>query len=759
MYFVIATEYSDSNTDGNRFEYSFHTVTDYQVVSAPETISAQTKDVLQESLDEKCYDKITSHNSALKVETDYLSEVCQSERNQITCPKNKQELLNETMQVEILDVNEKEKNVGSHTLVKKVEGAEQNSEYLSNLTSTIITALQTSSEVERIEDEKLSDSQIDDLSLNLRETNNNRIVNSYNKNFKSNKHEEHFCDASRHKEVISNDRFPHKNVLSKDKLQMQTFPEEAKTFPKDTTTIKMLINYNKEQWSPSNLTGKKIYNKEQLLKLREAEASKIQPDVKHTSILPGFNLLPAFVFNNSNKKFLSMVGAGINRCSEGSYQNNFPKQSSVSIGGRIGGHQHRDSSKPMIHVNLSLNQDVKLSETANAWRPRILTNKNEYDNSEIKTKQEKEELVRSVRGILNKLTPERFTPLLNEILKLNIDTNEKRDIVMIMVFEKAIDEPNFSVSYANLCQSLISDAKNQEIKAGVPENDPKKFCKSFLDKMEAEFRSNVINIKNKEEKLKPIKEKIKSSKDSIEKSELEALLEEEIRKIRRRSSGNVRFIGELFNVNILSGKIINTCIEDLLKQYNNEDMLECLCKLLTTVGEKFEKTLKPKTESKPESKVYFSLQSVIARMKTLTTRNKNSKISSRVRFMLQDVIDLRANKWRCTRIETPTTLEEIEKESQNEQLTQQLQNCYTTLPSNGSGHIKRDYRHNENRTSYSGSHSQRGDSSSKRNQHAGSSCGSQSIGSNSNIDGTWHVQTNKGSRLDSNKLEFIVSFF
>lgn len=317
-------------------------------------------------------------------------------------------------------------------------------------------------------------------------------------------------------------------------------------------------------------------------------------------------------------------------------------------------------TKPIIYLNLSLNQNVKLNEADNAWRPRVLTKPTDslQSNPESQEAPEKHELLRRVRGILNKLTPEKFEPLVEEILKLKIDTLEKMEAIMNLVFEKAIDEPNFSVSYAKLCHRLISEVKaRDERMESSTKSNLAFFRNALLDKTESEFTHNVIKINAKEEKLKPIRERLAICQDSNEKIELEALLIEEERKIRRRSGGTVRFIGELFKISILSGKIINSCIEALLKYPNNEDMLECLCKLLTTVGQKFEQTA-----MLADDKSKYSLKSVIQRMQKIASKIGNSKISSRVRFMLLDVIDLRKKKWQSTRNEAPKTMEQIEKE-------------------------------------------------------------------------------------------------
>jgi hypothetical protein len=48
-----------------------------------------------------------------------------------------------------------------------------------------------------------------------------------------------------------------------------------------------------------------------------------------------------------------------------------------------------------------------------------------------------------------------------------------------------------------------------------------------------------------------------------------------------------RFIGELFKLGMLTTNIMQRCIKDLLTE-QDEESLECLCKLLTTVGKELE---------------------------------------------------------------------------------------------------------------------------------------------------------------------------
>jgi len=61
---------------------------------------------------------------------------------------------------------------------------------------------------------------------------------------------------------------------------------------------------------------------------------------------------------------------------------------------------------------------------------------------------------KAMTSILNKLTPQKFKTLLDQVLKLEINTEERLVGCIDIVFEKAIDEPNFSVAYANMAKYM-----------------------------------------------------------------------------------------------------------------------------------------------------------------------------------------------------------------------------------------------------------------------------------------------------------------
>ncbi len=64
--------------------------------------------------------------------------------------------------------------------------------------------------------------------------------------------------------------------------------------------------------------------------------------------------------------------------------------------------------------------------------------------------------VRSVKGILNKLTPEKFERLLNQLLEV-ITTAEILQKTIALVFENAVEQPTYVAMYGELCVSLSKE--------------------------------------------------------------------------------------------------------------------------------------------------------------------------------------------------------------------------------------------------------------------------------------------------------------
>uniref|UniRef100_A0A7N4V7T9 Eukaryotic translation initiation factor 4 gamma 3 n=1 Tax=Sarcophilus harrisii TaxID=9305 RepID=A0A7N4V7T9_SARHA len=301
--------------------------------------------------------------------------------------------------------------------------------------------------------------------------------------------------------------------------------------------------------------------------------------------------------------------------------------------------------EPRKIITVSVKEDVHLKKAENAWKPSQKRDSLAEDPENIKT----QELFRKVRSILNKLTPQMFNQLMKQVAELTVDTEERLKGVIDLVFEKAIDEPSFSVAYANMCRCLVTLKVPMADKPGNTVN----FRKLLLNRCQKEFEKDKADDDVFEKKQK----ELEAATAPEEKTRLHDELEEAKDKARRRSIGNIKFIGELFKLKMLTEAIMHDCVVKLLKNHD-EESLECLCRLLTTIGKDldFEK-------AKPRMDQYFNQMEKIV---------KERKTSSRIRFMLQDVIDLRLCNWVSRRADQgPKTIEQIHKEAKIEEQEEQ----------------------------------------------------------------------------------------
>lgn len=92
-------------------------------------------------------------------------------------------------------------------------------------------------------------------------------------------------------------------------------------------------------------------------------------------------------------------------------------------------------SKPMgmIRVNISLKEKIELSKSENAWQPESLRKK-AGGGSASNVSDDLETVLKKVRGVLNKLTPENFDVLLKTMMAISLDNTEKMQQVTIMMF-------------------------------------------------------------------------------------------------------------------------------------------------------------------------------------------------------------------------------------------------------------------------------------------------------------------------------------
>lgn len=369
----------------------------------------------------------------------------------------------------------------------------------------------------------------------------------------------------------------------------------------------------------------------------------------------------------------------------GSGSNTIPTRESmgtgVPAGGRTGSRRGKDRRDPgRSGVNppekggptIPMDQVVPLSNSDNRW----------VGGRGGNVKADSPDMVnRKVKALLNKLTLEKFDSISTQILEWANKSVDETDgqtlrIVIALVFEKATDEAAWSELYATLCRKIMEKLDPNIQDENIKTNDDKPvmgghlFRKYLVNRCQEDFErgwaqreSTAAAAKSKEAEdnaKKAINEKnsadAKDAEARGEKSQekdTEMLSDEyyEAQKAKRRGLGLVRFIGELFKFQMLTEKIMHLCIQRLLSnaQTPEEEEVESLCKLMTTIGK-----LLDEGRSRSYVDVYFQ------RMGEMMN---HGAISQRMKFMLQDIIELRSHGWKPRHDTAPKTIAQIHEDA------------------------------------------------------------------------------------------------
>lgn len=269
-----------------------------------------------------------------------------------------------------------------------------------------------------------------------------------------------------------------------------------------------------------------------------------------------------------------------------------------------------------------------------------------------KTTEARDALVFTMRSVLNKLAPHTFERLLKQFLMAVQQIGagkEALDGAVEILFEKAIMEPHFIPLYAaftaKLCDSLPSiqpekdDDDDDNSAEGEEDGDVPKIEESFrtlllkrsYNLLMAERPSPSCSSSMLSPAPTPTNGKDHSSPSSPSSNERRGSEEKELNDpveiFRKRSKGNLLFLGELFKEGVLARSVLHLCIERLF----DDDDIESLTALLTAAGPRLDDA---------EGKIALD-----GHFKRITLLSQDRRFNSRLRFMLMDLIDLRKRKW------------------------------------------------------------------------------------------------------------------
>ena len=260
--------------------------------------------------------------------------------------------------------------------------------------------------------------------------------------------------------------------------------------------------------------------------------------------------------------------------------------------------------------------------------------------------------------ILNKLSLTKFDKLSDDFINCGIGSSvETLTSAVGLIVNKAQEEQHFSSMYAGLCLKLANThfegidtpSASSTAAGGGSTKKGKTFKKKLLERCQIKFESDT-SIKIAE-----------ATKDLDQESEE---YEMKVNLIKKHYLGHMRFIGELYKGDLISVKIMLSCLPQLLsveentgsKKDNNtskqtlfdEEKLECFAKLMTVIGSSLERQSlamqnvgkKDAAESLAEC---WKTVEVLAGKRTAEGGDGGAQVSNRIKYMLQDLLEMKQN--------------------------------------------------------------------------------------------------------------------
>jgi hypothetical protein len=264
--------------------------------------------------------------------------------------------------------------------------------------------------------------------------------------------------------------------------------------------------------------------------------------------------------------------------------------------------------------------------------------------------EEDEKVERGIRGLLNKLTSDKYDKLKQQLFsetEITIRTYEHVSILICLLFEKATQQHHFIPLYADLCKDCKEWLGTEDAQLRFRNCSEDSIAQSGLDVKEFFRRTLTEQCQQAFDSFllvpatpTPPTQTVGLSSASAENPpSMEDAYAEEV-KYRTKVWGNLKLIGQLIARRIISSKVAMKCIEELLAQGDNETLLEALAVFLTDVARLIDN---PNWEYHPR------LEEVFAHLSSLAF-SRPAKVSSKCRFALQNLIDLRKANWQTSAV-------------------------------------------------------------------------------------------------------------
>jgi len=233
------------------------------------------------------------------------------------------------------------------------------------------------------------------------------------------------------------------------------------------------------------------------------------------------------------------------------------------------------------------------------------------------------ELSREVRSLLNKISPDNKQKIIDQLIEkaTQLKTPEEMAVVIGVVFDKVTFDPFFCETYVGMIREL--NAAHPAFPAEEDGAAPCSFKRLLLDTCQNKFEDLMNSVDT------PVCKEAASDPEA---------LEELLQKQKKAALATMKFIGHLYNSQLLVFKVIQSIVKELIDGVPAELKVEYALELMQAVGPHLEKKEREKAE----------LVVIMDRLLSLKKQKREDgkpNLSSRVKFRIDDLADLRACGW------------------------------------------------------------------------------------------------------------------
>jgi translation initiation factor 4G len=275
----------------------------------------------------------------------------------------------------------------------------------------------------------------------------------------------------------------------------------------------------------------------------------------------------------------------------GSPRTNTSRRGGGSKRGNPSRHHDREDANAAKNMPLTAGMDLKpLEKSQSGWTARSIgAPASAAAAAPVDGQMPPDMVQRKVKAALNKMTPENFEKISDQIIEIANQSKKETDgrtlrQVIQLTFEKACDEAHWAGTYAKFCSKMLTSMSNEIVdetirdRSGQPVVGGGLFRKYLLNRCQEEFERGW------EANLPPMPEGKEATLLSDEYYIAAAA--------KRKGLGLIQFIGELYKLGMLTVKIMHQCVLRLLnfEGQPDESAVENLSKLLKAVGATMDST-------------------------------------------------------------------------------------------------------------------------------------------------------------------------